>query len=217
MRNISKFTFVFLTIFSYSQFLIAEEAKVDVIDLLNLGKQFENTKIILTPIKKTQSILKSSIAKIDNECCDENFPKKNEITEIKSILQDCLDTNCGKYMLPVFSKKKPPAKLIALRLVNKIDDLILENQNFRYEQLSKKLDVNRSKKLENEKDTKVLKENIDELEKENTKLKDTVDKMLKNYQTKIIKLEEKNKQLEEDFQKAYDMLPKRKQKEFSKK
>ncbi len=177
MKFFSQFTFILLSTFCYSQFSIAEETKIDVLDLLNVGKQFENTKIILTPIKKTQSILKSSIAKIDSECCDENFPKKNEIAEIKSILQDCLDTNCGKYMLPLFNKKKPPAKLIALKLVNKIDDLILENQNFKYEQLSKKLEVNRSKKLENEKDTKVLKENIDELEKENVKLKDTVDKI----------------------------------------
>ena len=215
MRNISKFTFVFLTIFSYSQFLIAEEAKVDVIDLLNLGKQFENTKIILTPIKKTQSILKSSIAKIDNECCDENFPKKNEITEIKSILQDCLDTNCGKYMLPLFNKKNPPAKLIALKLVNKIDDLILENQNFRYAQLSKKLEVSRSKKLKNEKDAQILKKNIDELEKENVKLKDTVDKMLKNYQNKITKLEKEKEELNKNFEKAFNMLPKSKQKKFN--
>ena len=44
-------------------------------------------QIILTPIKRTQSILKSSIAKIDAECCDENFTKKDEVAEIKNILQ----------------------------------------------------------------------------------------------------------------------------------
>ena len=41
--------------------------------------------------------------------------------------------------------------------------------------------------------------------------------MLNNYQKKIANLEEKNKQLEEDFQKAYNMLPKHKRKELSKK
>ncbi len=199
---------ILFVIFTITQ-LKSEEAKVDVIDVLNLGKQFENTKIILTSIKKTNSILETSIAKIDSECCDENFNKKDEIAEIRNIMQDCLDKNCGKNMLPIFNKKKPPLKLVALKLINKVDDLILENQNFRYDQLSKKLDISRSKKLKNE-------ESLDELEKENIKLKDTVDKMLKNYQNKITRLEKENKELENDFQKAFDMLPKSKQKKFNK-
>ena len=207
---------IFIVIVSITQ-LKSEESEDDVIHLLKLGEKFENTKLLLTPIKKSQNILRSSISKINAECCDENFPKKKEVAEIKNILQDCLDTNCGKYMMPLYNKKKPPAKLIALRLVKSIDDLILENQNFRYEQLSKKLEISRLKKLENEKDEKVLKKNIEELENENAKLKDTVDKMLKNYQKKIADLDEKNEQLEEDFNKAFEMLPKYKQKEFSKK
>ena len=200
------FLTVFLILFLNTQ-LKSEEAKVDVIDLLNLGQQFENTKIMLTSIKKTNSILKASIAKIEAECCDKDFSKKEEAADIKSIMQDCLDTNCGKNMFPIVNKKKPPAKLIALKLIDKVDDLILENQNFRYEQLSKKLDLIHTKKIEND-------ENLNELEKENIKLKDTVDKMLKNYQNKITKLEEENKKLTIKYEEAFNMLPPFKQKKL---
>jgi hypothetical protein len=49
------------------------------------------------------------------------------------------------------------------------------------------------------------------------KLNKTVDKKLKNYQTKIIKLEKQNKELQEDFGKAYGMLSKPKQRKFNQK
>ena len=40
--------------------------------------------------------------------------------------------------------------------------------------------------------------------------------MLLNYENKIQQLEERNKILEDKFQKAYDMLPKYKKKDFEK-
>ncbi len=40
--------------------------------------------------------------------------------------------------------------------------------------------------------------------------------MLKSYQNKISKLEKTNSELKDDFQKAFEMLPKNKQKKFKK-
>ena len=40
--------------------------------------------------------------------------------------------------------------------------------------------------------------------------------MLKNYQGKISELEKTNNELQDDFQKAFEMLPKNKQKKFKK-
>ena len=104
----------------------------------------------------------------------------------------------------------------AFQSLENLEDLILGNQKFKYLKLSKSLDISRSEKLKNEKSTDVLKTNISDLENENKKLKKTVNKMLLNYENKIQQLEERNKILEDKFQKAYDMLPKYKKKDFEK-
>ena len=186
-------------------------------DLLKLEGKFADTKLVLVSKNRARQLIVDAIESIENKCCDENFPKKSEAIEIKNILQECLENKCQNFMVPLYNKKKPPAKILALKLVDKVDDIILENESYKYNQLSKKFEESRLKKLKNEKDAKILKSNIEELENENKKLKKTVDKMLKNYQTKIIKLEKQNKELQEDFEKAYGMLSKPKQRKFNKK
>ena len=62
----------------------------------------------------------------------------------------------------------------------------------------------------------MLKKNIEELSEKNDKLKITVDKMLKNYQTKISELEKENIKLKKNFEQAYEMLPNFKQKKINK-
>ena len=52
--------------------------------------------------------------------------------------------------------------------------------------------------------------------KKNKKLKKTVDQMLKNYQKRILTLKEKNKILGDNFDLAYEMLSKPKQKKLDK-
>ena len=194
----------------------SENTTIDVTQTLKLDRAFENTKYILTPGKKARKIFQENIDKINAECCDEDFKQKAKVEEIKNILQSCLDKNCEKYALPIFNSKKPPQKLIAFRLISEIDNLILENENFKYKKLTLQFDANRSEKLKNEENLDILKKSIKELENENSKLKKTVDKMLKNYQGKISKLEKTNNELQDDFQKAFEMLSKNKQKKFKK-
>jgi len=194
-----------------------EESRIDLGKTLKLNRAFENTKFILTPARKTKKIFQQNLDKIKNECCEENFQNFKEVEEIKNILQDCLNEKCEKYMFPIFNPKKPPKKLVGFRLINKIDDLILENEKFKYNKLTKKLDINQSERLKNEKDVNILKKSLKEIEIENKNLRKTVDKMLIKYESKISKLEKSNEELQNDFQKAYDMLSKSKQKKFDKK
>ena len=194
----------------------SENTTIDVTQTLKLDRAFENTKYILTPGKKARKIFQENIDKINAECCDEDFKQKAKVEEIKNILQSCLDKNCEKYALPIFNSKKPPQKLIAFRLISEVDNLILENENFKYKKLTLQFDANRSEKLKNEENLDILKKSINELENENSKLKKTVDKMLKNYQGKISELEKTNNELQDDFQKAFEMLPKNKKKKFKK-
>ena len=169
---------------------------------INLGKliKLEDQKYLLTPPKKTIKIFQSTINKINTECCDEDFPNKNRLEDIKKTLEKCLTTNCEKKLIPIYSKKNPPLKLTAFKMNDEVNDLLLEHGNFKYDKISKKLSSQTSE--------------TSDKDQEIEKLKETVDKMLKNYQVKISNLEKKNKELSEKFDKAYKMLPKVKQKKF---
>lgn len=189
---------------------------IDLGSVLKLNKAFENTKFIMTPGKIAKRIFQENIKKIETECCDQNFPQKEKLMEIKSTLQNCLDTKCEKYGIPIYNTKNPPKKLVSFRYIKLIDDLLLENEKFKYEQLSKKFSTNRSERLKDEKNIVVLKENIEDLEKENISLKKTVDKMLSNYQDKIKKLKEENQILSDNFDVVFKAHSKNKQKNLEK-
>ena len=213
MKNVIQL-FIFVILFgNFSVAKSTEQPRIDVGQFLKL----ESHKYILTAPKKARSIFQSSIDKINNECCDDSFPKKNKVEEIKTILEDCLDSNCEKRMIPIFDPKKPPKKILAFRSIQELDNLILENEKFKYTKLTQKFNENRTEKLKNEKNINVLKDNISELENENKKLKSTVDKMLQSYQKKITKLEKQNEELEKKFNEAYESLPPAKKKKFNKK
>ena len=169
---------------------------------IDLGKliKLEDQKYLLTPPKKTIKIFQSTINKINTECCDNDFPGKSRLEDIKETLEKCLTTNCEKKLIPIYSKKNPPLKLTAFKMNNEVNDLLIEHGNFKYDKISKKLSSQTSE--------------TSDKDQEIQKLKGTVDKMLKNYQVKISDLEKKNKELSEKFDKAYKMLPKVKQKKF---
>ena len=169
---------------------------------IDLGKliKLEDQKYLLTPPKKTIKIFQSTLNKINTECCDNDFPNKNRLEDIKETLQKCLTTNCEKKLIPIYSKKNPPLKLTAFKMNTEVNDLLLEHGNFKYNKISKKLSSQTSE--------------TSDKDQEIQKLKETVDKMLKNYQVKISNLEKENKELSEKFDKAYKMLPKVKQKKF---
>lgn len=171
---------------------------------IDLGKliKLEEQKYLLTPPKKTIKIFQTSINKISTECCDDDFPNKNRLEDIKKTLKKCLTTNCEKKLIPIYSSKNPPLKLIAFKMNDEVNDLLLEHGNFKYDKISKKLSSQTSETSDKDQEIK--------------KLKETVDKMLKNYQVKISNLEKENKELSENFDKAYKMLPKVKQNKFDK-
>ena len=183
---------------------VSEENEKKPIDAgtIDLGKliKFEEQKYLLTPPKKTIKIFQTSINKINAECCDDDFPNKNRLEDIRKTLEKCLTTNCEKKLIPIYSSKNPPLKLVAFKMNNEVNDLLLEHGNFKYDKISKRLSSQTSETSDKDQEIK--------------KLKKTVDKMLKNYQVKISNLEKENKELSENFDKAYKMLPKVKQKKF---
>ena len=184
-----------------------------------------NTKHAMTPSKKAKSLIEMSLSKINSGCCEENFKYKKDVMEIKDIFEDCLNNKCYKFMLPIVNSKKPPKKVLALRRINLVDDLILENENQKYQNLITKMELEQSEqdkqqkkiKLQNEKDIQLVKKQLIEKENENEKLKNTVNKMLINYQKKIAQLKKENKTLQNNFDIVFEAQSKNKQKKLSEK
>ena len=110
------------------------------------------TKYILTRPKKAKSLISNAIERLDAECCEANFEFKKDVFEIKDNLEDCLNKKCQNFILPVYTKKKPPAKAIALKQVKLIDDLLIENEKQKYQNLVSKMELDLT---ENEKSQKM--------------------------------------------------------------
>ena len=184
-----------------------------------------NTKHAFVPPKKAKSLIEDSLSKIKSGCCEENFKYRKDIMEIKDIFEDCLYNKCYKSMLPPINSKKPPKKVLALRRINLVDDLILENENQKYQNLITQMELEQSEqekqqkkiKLQNEKDIELVKKQLLEKVNENEKLKNTVNKMLINYQKKITQLKNEKQTLQNNYDIVFEAHSKIKQKKLSEK
>ena len=196
--------FFLINNFAFSEtHLPKNQSTIDVGKVLKL----QNQKYLMTPPKKTKSIFISTINKINDECCEDDYPKKSRLEQIKLTLEDCLNTKCENRLIPIFDPKNPPKKIISFKMNDEVYDLILDHENFKFNKLSLKMESGLSSEAQKN-------ETIKKFEKENKKLKKTVDKMLKNYQNKISKLEEENKKLTIKYEEAFNMLPPFKQKKL---
>ena len=168
-------------------------------------------KLLLTPPKKIEKMMNESLEKIASECCEVNFEKKDRVEKIKENFNDCLSKECHKKLILFYVKK--PQKLNVIHQVKEIEDLLLENERQKFANMLANMEESSNKKINlKEKDIEKVKESLKELNKENLKLKEQVEKMLKNYETKISKLEEENNNLKNANEKIFNMLPKHKQK-----
>ena len=181
----------------------------------------ENQKLLLTFPKTAKNKLEDALEDINNNCCEANFQNQAKVEKIKTTIKKCLNEKCYTYMFPVYNPLKPPLKITALKNIQNLDDLILENQRTKYENMlenvvSKNTNELRSEKLKSEKNINIVKQNLKDLEQENIKLKNTVEKMLSKYQKRISNLKSENEDLKNNFDTAYEMLPKKKKKELDK-
>ena len=207
IKNTLKFYkfLVIVILFSLNP-LFAEDTTVDKTKVYLLDQ-----KLLLTPPKKIEKMMNESLEKIESECCEVNFEKKDRIEEIKENFNDCLNKKCHKKLILFYVKK--PQKLNVIHQVKEIEDLLLQNEKQKFINMLASMEESSNKKINlKEKDIEKVKESLKELNKENLKLKEQVEKMLKNYETKISKLEKENNNLKNENEKIFNMLPKHKQK-----
>ena len=185
---------------------------------IKLSERVEVLRLMTTSKKESIKLFTNTISKINDECCEENFYKKDKISEIKDNLEKCLADRCWDIYL-ILLHMSWPNKAIALKQVEEIDELLLENHEVKFQNITIEKETNDEinlKKLKNITDIQILKSNLKEMSDDNVKLKQTVDKMLKTYQTRIDSLQKKNTELSIKFNKAYEMLPKSKQNKLNK-
>ena len=170
--------------------------------------------MIITPVKSL-SLIEGGIAKINQNCCEDNFDKKDEVTEIKNILEKCLSDKCHENTMPVYFKKTPPPKATAMRKLTQIDNLILENEEVKFTNISLKAKKSEELLLKNslaQTNIKKLKLSIQKMSDDNGKLRQKVDSMIVKYMKTIEGLKKDNKKLNDKFNIAYEMhsIPKKK-------
>jgi len=174
--------------------------------------------MIITPVKSL-SLIEGGIAKINQNCCEDNFDKKDEVTKIKNILEKCLSDKCHENTMPIWLKKIPPFKAIAMRELTQIDNLILENEKVKFANIS--LKAKRSEELllknsQSQTSIEELKLSLKKMSNDNDKLRKKIDIMIVKYMKTIEELKKNNKKLNDKFDIAYEMHSSSKKKKLDK-
>ena len=196
----------------------AETKKSNPIKSLNSFNS--NLKKLQMSEKKMRPLLNETFDKISEECCENNFEGRERLLEIKANIEKCLnssDKKCFRRLIVYNPLIKKPVKLLLLESVDESKELLLKNSKLRHDnQLVKESTEIAEAKQNIADDYNKLKEAYDILEKNNNDLKKRIEIMLKSYDSRIVELEEVNAKIKEEYSKAYEMLPKYKQKQLQK-
>ena len=188
--------------------------------LKSLNSFNSNMKKLQMSEKKMRPLLNETFDKISEECCENNFEGRERLLEIKDNIEKCLnssDKKCFRRLIVYNPLAKKPVKLLLLESVDESKELLLKNSRLRHDNQLVKESTEIAKAKQNiANDYNKLKEAYDVLEKNNSNLKKRIEIMLKSYDSRIVELEEDNAKIKEEYSKAYEMLPKYKQKQLQK-
>ena len=188
--------------------------------LKSLNSFNSNLKKLKMSEEKMRPLLNETFDKISEECCENNFEGRERLLEIKDNIEKCLnssDKKCFRRLIVYNPLVKKPVKLLLLESIDESKELLLKNSRLRHDnQLVKESTEIAEAKKNIADDYNKLKEAYDILEKNNNDLKKRIEIMLKSYDSRIVELEVENTKIKEEYSKAYEMLPKYKQKQLQK-
>ena len=179
----------------------------------------QNMKFMMITPVKSLSLIEGGIDKIKQNCCEDNFDKKDEFMKIKNILEKCLSDKCHENTMPIYLRKIPPLKAIAMRKLAQIDNLILENEKVKLTNISLKAKKSEELLLKyslDQSNIKELKLSLKKMIDDNDKLRKRVDAMIVKYMKTIEELKKDNKKLNDKFDIAYEMHSSSKKKKLDK-
>ena len=177
----------------------------------------QNVKFILIGPSRALKLIENGINKLNQNCCEDNFDKKDEFTKIKNTLEKCLSTKCYLNTIPIYIAK-PPLKAIAMRELTKIDNLILDNEEMKFANISLKAKKSEELILKNSQDQTIedLKLSLKKMSNNNDKMRKKVDKMIVKYMKIIEELKKDKENLNDKFNIAYEMHSASKKKKLDK-
>ena len=178
----------------------------------------QNMKFLIIGPSKSLAMIEEGIDKINQNCCEDNFNKKDEVMEIKNILKRCLSDKCHENTMSIYFKKIPP-KAIAMRELAKIDNLILENDKVKFANISLKAERSEELLLKNSQSQTSIEElklSLKKMSNDNDKLRKKIDIMIVKYMKTIEELKKNNKKLNDKFDIAYEMHSSSKKKKLDK-
>ena len=83
--------------------------------ITSLFDKFSNfSKANISP-EKFENMTNDILIQVNEDCCAESFNKKERLIEIKTLLEDCLNTNCHKKKTLLITKKNK--KLAAINAI----------------------------------------------------------------------------------------------------
>ena len=135
----------------------------------------------------------STIQRIDKECCEDKFSQKNELVELKKIIEDSYKNKDHVNPITNLDFRKSKKYLLQVNL-EKADKLLLENTKARL-----LFQQEENKKIQSSNLT--LDQKLKKSQENNSKLQKEVEDIIKNYDVKLNQLENENKNLKEEISK----------------
>ena len=115
---------VFLAFFS--TYTLSNEPKS--VDLDDAKKYAQDLKKLMMGGKKNKALIDSALARIEKECCSNQFQDKAKVEKIKKSLEKCLENKCHNKTYLMWAIKRP-RKLIVLNQIDELDVLLRMTAN----------------------------------------------------------------------------------------
>ena len=132
--------------------------------------------------------------RIEEECCSDQFKDKIKIEKIKKSLEKCLENKCHNKTYLMWAIKRP-RKLIVLNQIDELEVLLLNNEKANLLDTKSREDELLEEKNKAQGNYEKLLLTYNKLEKDNKDLKIKIEKLLKNYEAQISKLEKEKTEL----------------------
>ncbi len=202
-KNVKKaiFTLFFL---SFATYALSNEPKT--VGLDDAKKYAQDLPKLMMGGKKNKKLIDAALMRIEEECCSDQFKDKIKIEKIKKSLEKCLENKCHNKTYLMWAIKRP-RKLIVLNQIDELEVLLLNNEKANLLDTKSREDELLEEKNKAQGNYEKLLLTYNKLEKDNKDLKIKIEKLLKNYEAQISKLEKEKTELSDKNSELFSLLP----------
>ena len=203
MKKQLKILIFFIFFINITTYALPNEPKS--IDLDDAKKYAQDLPKLMMGGKKNKKLIDTALMRIEEECCADEFINKTKVEKIKKSLEECLENKCYNKTYVMWALKRP-RKLIVLNQIDELEALLLNNEKVNLLDTKKREDELLEEKNKAQGDYDKLLLTYNKLEEDNNNLKFKIEKLLKNYESQISKLEKENKELSDKNSELFSLL-----------